>query len=173
MLRAAKYSQDGQWTEQVYAGTLEGRLNPTVRWRSWLSHLSNTQKVPGSSPGRIILFSLRGVDSGYRRGSPGEQLSGSPTVAAVVHRFRPRQCLLTRARLLFGEIVEHPRHHHCLVPPVPGCAEASPVDCRSHNGYIQNLGSSTRRIACDGAVPIACILRTQACHAPCTSLPSW
>ena len=24
-----------------------------VRWRSWLSHLSNTQKVPGSSPGRI------------------------------------------------------------------------------------------------------------------------
>ena len=27
-----------------------------VRWRSWLSHLSNTQKVPGSSPGRIIIF---------------------------------------------------------------------------------------------------------------------
>ena len=29
-------------------------LNTTVRWRSWLSHLSNTQKVPSSSLGRII-----------------------------------------------------------------------------------------------------------------------
>jgi hypothetical protein len=29
-----------------------------VRWRSWLSHLSNTQKVPGSNPGRTILVAL-------------------------------------------------------------------------------------------------------------------
>jgi hypothetical protein len=29
-----------------------------VRWRSWLSHLSNTQKVPGSSPGRTIFMFL-------------------------------------------------------------------------------------------------------------------
>ncbi|KAI0306269.1 hypothetical protein B0F90DRAFT_729449 [Multifurca ochricompacta] len=30
----------------------------SVRWRSWLSHLSNTQKVPGSNPGRTIIFWL-------------------------------------------------------------------------------------------------------------------
>ena len=29
-----------------------------VRWRSWLSHLSNTQKAPGSSPGRTIFVAV-------------------------------------------------------------------------------------------------------------------
>jgi hypothetical protein len=35
-----------------------GEKRQAVRWRSWLSHLSNTQKAPGSSPGRIIFASL-------------------------------------------------------------------------------------------------------------------
>jgi hypothetical protein len=35
----------------------------TVRWRSWLSHLSNTQKVPGSNPGRTIILHWTGTDS--------------------------------------------------------------------------------------------------------------
>jgi hypothetical protein len=33
----------------------------SVRWRSWLSHLSNTQKVLSSSLGRIILLELKGA----------------------------------------------------------------------------------------------------------------
>jgi hypothetical protein len=38
--------------------TILSRMIEAVRWRSWLSHLSNTQKVPGSNPGRTILVAL-------------------------------------------------------------------------------------------------------------------
>ena len=39
-------------------GAKVGSPQNKVRWRSWLSHLSNTQKVPGSSPGRTIFYSV-------------------------------------------------------------------------------------------------------------------
>ena len=33
-------------------------ITSSVGWRSWSSHLSNTQKVPGSSPGPIMRISF-------------------------------------------------------------------------------------------------------------------
>jgi hypothetical protein len=44
-----------KWADVCYHVYL-GKSSKEVRWRSWLSHLSNTQKVPGSNPGRTIFF---------------------------------------------------------------------------------------------------------------------
>ena len=38
---------------------------PTGRWRSWLSHLSNTQKVLSSNLGRLIFSNSRGTYAQY------------------------------------------------------------------------------------------------------------
>jgi hypothetical protein len=55
---AARDDLKTKWTEVYYHVNLRNNYKE-VRWRSWLSHLSNTQKVPGSSPGRTISFSTR------------------------------------------------------------------------------------------------------------------
>ena len=48
-------------THDCYSSSRENL--EAVRWRSWLSHLSNTQKVPGSNPGRTIFFFAPHTDS--------------------------------------------------------------------------------------------------------------
>ena len=44
----------GRWCLTPTGMKTKWGLIGAVRWRSWLSHLSNTQKVPSSSLGRII-----------------------------------------------------------------------------------------------------------------------
>ena len=54
---AARDDLETKWAEVYYHVNLRSN-SKEVRWRSWLSHLSNTQKVPGSNPGRTIIFSI-------------------------------------------------------------------------------------------------------------------
>jgi hypothetical protein len=53
----ARDDLETKWADVCYHVNL-GKSPKEVRWRSWLSHLSNTQKVPGSNPGRTIFFDL-------------------------------------------------------------------------------------------------------------------
>ncbi|KAI0270877.1 hypothetical protein BGY98DRAFT_232474 [Russula aff. rugulosa BPL654] len=62
----AARARETKWVDVCYNVDL-WKLSKEVRWRSWLSHLSNTQKVPGSNPGRTIFLQTQiGKNSHFR-----------------------------------------------------------------------------------------------------------
>jgi hypothetical protein len=87
-------------THSTLLATREGcsdnlrKLSEKVRWRSWLSHLSNTQKAPGSSPGRTII--LPDLTGNLPR--VGQGVSNHSIPATIQHMFR---CLLLWAVLSY------------------------------------------------------------------------
>ena len=145
-----------------------------VRWRSWLSHLSNTQKVPGSSPGRIILFLplSRLLRVGKFFASEGGILTCQTDRAQVnpsfLLRFNSGLGMTAHVKMEVNVITTT----HAMPGSALGGAEANPAagcQCTSFDPESDTRGTIWGR----GATLIVCTLCAQARRPTGTPLLNW